>query len=75
VLDSQATATDLRTLVGELETMRAQLETTETGGGADGGGGSEGMIALARIVLLGLLAWLAVPALVAIWIGWRWHRG
>ena len=75
VLDSQATAADLRTLVVELEAMRSQLGTTQTGGDPAAGGGSEGMIALARIVLLGLLAWLAVPALLAIRIGWGWRRG
>ena len=73
VVDSQAMADDLRTLVGELETMRLQLGVTETGGDDASGAGT--MIALARIVLLGLLAWLAVPAVIAIWLGWRWRRG
>lgn len=27
-----------------------------------------------RIVLLGLLAWLAIPAIAAMWLGWRWLR-
>lgn len=31
-------------------------------------------IAAARFVLMGLLVWLAIPALASIWIGWRWSR-
>jgi hypothetical protein len=67
VADSQAVAADLRTLADRLD----QIEASLRGAGGDGdAAASSGMpIALATALLLGLLAWLSVPAIAAIWLG------
>jgi hypothetical protein len=63
VADSQSVAGDLQSLADRLR----QLESTVQ---ASGGGGSSTLpIAAAEIVLLGLLAWFAVVAIGAIWLG------
>jgi hypothetical protein len=71
--DSRAVAADLRALVTQLDALESSL------------GGSSGTpavsstaslpIGVAWIVLFGLLAWLAVPAIASIWLGWRLIRG
>src|SRR5207247_514247 len=50
--------------------------TGVSGSGAPGtaGAGSSLPIGAARLVLLGLLAWLAIPAIVSTWLGWRLAR-
>jgi hypothetical protein len=69
VADSQAVASDLRSLSGRLR----ELETSMTG--AAGAGQSAALpIALAQALLLALLLWLAVPAIASIWIGRRLVR-
>jgi hypothetical protein len=75
VTDSAAVAADLRVLAGQLEDLEASL-----GGSGDGGTATPAAddaslpIDAARFVLVGLLAWLAVPAVASIWLGWRWSR-
>lgn len=75
VTDSAGVATDLRDLARQLETI---------GDNASAAGNASTVTATAldfgRVVLLGLLAWLAIPALVALWLGvglWRgwWPKG
>lgn len=67
VADSQAVAADLRSLVVQLDRLKASL----TPSGSLGGTGSSLPVDLAGFVLVGLLAWLAVPALASLWLGWR----
>src|SRR6202008_3014573 len=54
VEDSRATAVDLRALVVELDRMRLQLAAADPARGPDGAMDTASVIALARIVLLGL---------------------
>jgi hypothetical protein len=69
VADSEAVASDLRTLAGRLR----QLETSVQGSG--GPGGSSGLpVALTQVVVIGLLAWFAAIALASIWLGLRLAR-
>jgi hypothetical protein len=72
VADSQAVAAGLRDLADRL----TQLETSvgSAGGSGSAGTGSGLPIGLARLVLLGLLAWFAIPALASTWLGWRLTR-
>jgi hypothetical protein len=71
VADSTAVAVDLRNLADRLR----QLETsTGVSGRGKADAGSSLPIGAARLVLLGLLAWLAIPAIVSIWLGWRLAR-
>jgi len=70
VADTAAVASDLRTLATQLGELESSL-------GAPEGGGLESATAAlnaARIVLVGLLAWLAVPAVLCTWLGWRLTR-
>lgn len=72
VTDSIGVAADLRDLARQLEAV---------GNSARGAGGASTLAATAtaidvgRAVLLGLLAWLAIPALFALWLGVRLWRG
>lgn len=79
VTDSRAAAADIRALADELATLRNRLasDAAHAGGASasERAASTEASIALARLVLLGLLAWLAVPASIATWLGWRWSRG
>jgi hypothetical protein len=71
--DSRAVAADLRALVTQLDALESSL-----GGSADApaaAGTASLPIGVAWIVLFGLLAWLAVPAVASIWLGWRLIRG
>jgi hypothetical protein len=71
--DSRAVAADLRALVTQLDALESSL------GGSSGTPAAAGTaslpIGVAWIVLFGLLAWLAVPAVASIWLGWRLIRG
>jgi hypothetical protein len=69
VVDAGAVAADLHALSEQLGRLETSLTGSTTGGSADAGATLP--IAAARIVLLGLLAWLAVPALACLWLGWR----
>ena len=71
VADTEAVAADLRTLATQLDALETSL-----GGPEEGGlGSATAALNAARIVLVGLLAWLAVPAVLATWLGWRLARG
>jgi hypothetical protein len=76
VTDSEAVATDLRSLADQLDRLRASLGDTEvTGGAANAGPPSTSLpVNAARLVLLGMLAWFAIPAIVSLWLGWRLLR-
>jgi hypothetical protein len=69
VADSQAVSADLRSLADRL----TQLQTS-IGGSGVAGSTSSLPIGLARLVLLGLLAWFSIPAVVSIWLGSRLLR-
>jgi hypothetical protein len=77
VADSQATAARFRELGDQLDRLRLELEAS--GAGSDGASsGLQGLgtqVAILSFVLVALLLWLAVPAIAAIWVGWRWWRG
>lgn len=70
VADTSAVAEDLRALATQLRELEASLGTSQ------GAGLESATVALnaARIVLVGLLAWLAVPAVLCTWLGWRLTR-
>lgn len=71
--DSDAVATDLRSLAGQLARLDASLHAS---GGAPSPGTDAALpLVVLRVVLLGLLAWLAVPAALSLWIGRRLLRG
>ena len=76
IADSAAVAADLRTLADQLERLRGSLGATPpTPGGVGGAAGSASLpVGAAGVVLVGLLVWLAIPALAAIWLGWRLLR-
>jgi hypothetical protein len=72
ISDSTAVAADLRTLAAQLDRLESSL-----GAGPDGEIPTTDAslpIAAAQIVLVGLLLWLAVPAIAALALGWRWRR-
>jgi hypothetical protein len=71
VADTNAVAADLRDLAGRLTALEATVQPGAPGNGSDGG---TLPIGLARLVLLGLLAWFAIPAVVSTWLGWRLTR-
>jgi len=69
VTDSEAVASDLRSLADRLR----QLETTVQGSGSPGG--SAGLpVALAQVVVIGLLAWFGAIAVASMWVGLRLFR-
>jgi hypothetical protein len=70
IADSQAVAADMLALSEQLDRLEASLAETGTPGGAD----ASLPLNIARLVLLGMLAWLAVPALASIWLGGRLIR-
>ncbi len=61
--DAAAVAEDLRALSVQLATLEASLR------GTGGAGGATLPVDGARLVLLGLLAWFAIPAMASIWLG------
>lgn len=65
IADSQAVAADLRALAQQLDRLEASLAATDAPSGTD----ASLPLGIARLVLLGMLAWLAVPALASIWVG------
>jgi hypothetical protein len=69
VADSQAVAGDLRSLADRLGQLRDELQV---GGGVTTSSGTP--ILAAELLVLALLAWLAVPALASLWLGWRLRR-
>ena len=71
VTDTAAVAADLRTLATQLDELEASLDASESGSP----GSATAALNAARIVLVGLLAWLAFPAIMSTWLGWRLTRG
>lgn len=79
VTDSAAVAANLRVLAGQLDDLEASLggpgHEGESGGGTPPAASDATLpIDAARFVLVGLLLWMAVPAVASIWLGWRWSR-
>lgn len=76
VADSEAVATDLRSLAVQLDRLRASLGDATGSAGSGGSAPSSASLPVdaARFVLLGLLAWFAIPAAVSLWLGWRLLR-
>lgn len=72
IADSRAAADDLATLADELASVRTALEASDV---PSSDRTIEASLGLARAVLIGLVLWLAIPALLATWLGWRWSRG
>ena len=73
----RANATDGASVAADLRALAAQLDRLEASLGATSGSGATGMhlpILAVEIVLLGLLGWMAVPALGSFWLGWRLAR-
>lgn len=80
VIDATASAADLRALAERLRLLGAELAASgETGTAGTSAvastGDAAGAVNLARVVIVGLLAWLAVPAVATVWLGRRWRRG
>jgi hypothetical protein len=72
VADSDSVAADLRTLATQLDRLEQSLGDTAAG---SSGAAAMGLpILAAEIVVLGLLLWMAVPAAIACWLGWRLTR-
>ena len=69
--DSAAVAAELRVLASQLAELEASLDADDE---APVGSGTSLPVDAARFVLVGLLLWLAVPAIASTWIGWRWSR-
>jgi hypothetical protein len=81
ITDSAAVATDLRALADQLDELETSLGAAGTAPGTPTTPGTTPAAAnaslpidVAKVVLVGLLLWFAVPAIVSIWIGWRWYR-
>jgi hypothetical protein len=75
--DSAAVALNLRTLAGQLQHLAASLGAPQGGGTTAQAAAAQSAttaIGVARLLLLGILAWLAVPAVATAWIGWRLLR-
>jgi hypothetical protein len=70
VTDSIGVAADLRDLARQLEAIG---RSTSAAGSASTL--SAAALDFGRVVLVGLLAWLAIPALIALWVGIRLWRG
>jgi hypothetical protein len=73
VTDSETAASDLGALADEVAALHAELAASVPAT-ADGAGALATSIAALRLLLAALLIWLAVPAVAALWIGWRWWR-
>jgi hypothetical protein len=68
--DAGTSATDLGRLATELRTLDQSLRASPTAAVEP----IRTALDVTRIVLLGLLAWLAAPAIAALWLGWRLLR-
>lgn len=74
ISDSQAVAADLRVLATQLDELQASLGVEDHEGPTPTASPTSLPVDAARFVLVGLLLWLAVPAIASIWVGWRWTR-
>lgn len=70
VTDSAGVAADLRDLARQLEAIGRSTSATGSASTL-----SATALDVGRVVLLGLLAWLAIPAFVSLWLGFRLWRG
>lgn len=70
VADTTAVAGDLRSLATKLDALEASLASP----GSGSLGSAAAALTAARFVLVGLLVWLAVPAVLSTWLGWRLTR-
>ena len=70
VADSQAVAADLHSLADRLSKLEAELQAS---GAVTTSSGPP--ILAAELLVLALLAWLSVPAIASLWLGWRLRRG
>ena len=66
--DAATVAGNLRSLASQLETLVSSLDSGSVVGMTSN---ASAQLGLARLVLIGLLAWLAVPALASTVVGWR----
>jgi hypothetical protein len=75
ITDSESVAADLRILAAQIAELEASLGGEDSHEGpAPTASDASLPVDAARFVLMGLLLWLAVPAIAAIWIGSRWSR-
>ena len=73
VTDSAAVAADLRALADQLDELRTSVRAGAATPAADPASAGT-LLRVAAGVIIALLAWLAIPAIVAIEIGRRWRR-
>jgi hypothetical protein len=73
VTDSSTVAKDLRTLADQLAKLRDSVGNNDAAPATDPAQAGT-LVRVAVVVILALLAWLAVPAIVAIELGRRWRR-
>jgi hypothetical protein len=73
ITDSASVATDLQALSDQLAELNVSLGASPDGTNPTPASSSL-PVDLAKIVLIGLLLWFAVPAIAAVWIGRRWYR-
>jgi ABC-type transporter Mla subunit MlaD len=73
VADSVSVAANLNRLADQLDALRASLGAGSKAGDVHGLSATTSFD-IARIVLVALLAWLAIPAATCIWLGWRLWR-
>lgn len=74
VIDSATVATDLRVLADQLGRLRASVLGAEAAATAADPETTGMLLRAALAVVLGVIAWLAVPAIAAIELGRRWRR-
>ncbi|MEO8273010.1 MAG: hypothetical protein ABI620_02955 [Chloroflexota bacterium] len=75
VVDAQAVGSDLRALAAQLDRLEASLGGPSSASSASAAATDMHLPILgAKIVVLGLLGWMAVPALASCWLGWRLAR-
>jgi hypothetical protein len=73
ITDSASVAADLRTLADQLSELEASLGAPPDGTTPSAANATL-PVDVAKVVVIGLLIWFAVPAIAAVWIGWRWYR-
>ncbi len=74
ISDSESVAADLRVLAAQLDELQASMGVDDHESPTPTASDASLPVDAARFVLMGLLLWLAIPAIASIWIGWRWSR-
>jgi hypothetical protein len=74
ITDSESVAADLRVLAAQIAELEASLCGEDHENPTPTASDASLPVDAARFVLMGLLLWLAIPAIASIWIGWRWSR-